>query len=415
MTTCVAVGWTEPDGGNGLIEVSTDGGAQWSSETVSPLLDSVSCSNVEKCIASGDGEVFLTDDGGSTWSSVSPPTSGAVSCSADNDCFMVGGGSSQEILQTTDGGTTWSTESWSAPAQIGGLFGGPYTLSGANLTSIACPSTSVCVAVGQATYYWNPPPETTLPEEEEYPGIVVTTGDGGQTWSAQIGPMSAPFAPAGLNAVSCTSTEQCLAVGSIGSYALTSDDEGATWSGNLAGGWPQEFTPNGLSCPDTSDCIVVGESKGGQYTSPVMSSSDGGATWTPQAVSESTATLQSVACVTDGSCWAVGGTSKGSIVLHTLTGGDAWPEVTGIDPASGSAGGGTSVTISGLQFDLGVTSVSFGTVTTTAFTVDSPTQITVTSPPMAEGSSETVDVTVNSVLGSSPPTPADQFTYQPDS
>lgn len=68
--------------------------------------------------------------------------------------------------------------------------------------------------------------------------------------------------------------------------------------------------------------------------------------------------------------------------------------------------------ITGTHFNVGVASVSFGATVTTSFTIDSPTQITVTSPPLTDGSSPTVDITVNALLGSSPLIPSDQFTYQ---
>jgi photosystem II stability/assembly factor-like uncharacterized protein len=407
---CVAVGTTEGDGGNGLIEVTTDDGAHWSSKVVSPLLEDVSCWDVDHCIASGD-QLLITDDGGASWTAPSnPPTSfGPVSCS-EGDCWT---GGPESMVESTDGGNSWgSPETWSAPASISGWGDGTYSFQAATLNSIDCPSTTVCVAVGQATYVWNPPPETTLPQEVEFPGLIVTTGDGGKTWSTQIGPDNSPFAQDGFSAVSCPSSQQCLAVGAIGSYRLTSDDGGATWTGTLLpSNWPYQFTPYGLSCPDAEHCFAVGKTPGGQYASPwpVIKSSDGGNSWTPQAISEPTAVLQSVACVTDFSCWTVGGTSSGSIALHTIDGGNAWPEVSAVSPDSGPVSGGTSVVLDGHFVD--VTSVSFGTATTTAFTVDSPTQITLTSPPEAAGSSQTVDVTVNSTLGTSPLTPADQFTY----
>jgi hypothetical protein len=61
-----------------------------------------------------------------------------------------------------------------------------------------------------------------------------------------------------------------------------------------------------------------------------------------------------------------------------------------LDPTSGSPAGGTIVTITGSGF-LGATGVTFGGLPGTAFTVDSDTQITVTSP---AGNLGTVDVVV---------------------
>ncbi|HVU26033.1 MAG TPA: choice-of-anchor tandem repeat GloVer-containing protein [Opitutus sp.] len=81
------------------------------------------------------------------------------------------------------------------------------------------------------------------------------------------------------------------------------------------------------------------------------------------------------------------------------------PAVDSISPTTGTALGGTSVVITGSGFT-GATAVKFGTVAATGFTVDSDTQITATSP----AGTGTVDVTVVR-LGTSPISPADEFTY----
>ena len=80
--------------------------------------------------------------------------------------------------------------------------------------------------------------------------------------------------------------------------------------------------------------------------------------------------------------------------------------VTGISPATGTAVGGTSVTITGSGFT-GATEVEFGSVRADV-TALSDTKITVTSPP----GSGTVDITVVTTVGTSATDPADQFSYQ---
>jgi hypothetical protein len=82
-------------------------------------------------------------------------------------------------------------------------------------------------------------------------------------------------------------------------------------------------------------------------------------------------------------------------------------QVTAISPASGSALGGDSVTITGIGFT-GATAVDFGNASAPQETVDSGTQITATTPP----GNGTVDVTVVTPIGTSSPSPADQFSYQ---
>jgi hypothetical protein len=80
--------------------------------------------------------------------------------------------------------------------------------------------------------------------------------------------------------------------------------------------------------------------------------------------------------------------------------------VTGVGPASGPSGGGTSVTITGTHLD-GATAVMFGSAEAASFTVDSPTSITANSP----AGTGTVDVRVTTPGGSSPAVAADRFTY----
>lgn len=84
------------------------------------------------------------------------------------------------------------------------------------------------------------------------------------------------------------------------------------------------------------------------------------------------------------------------------------PAVTSISPASGSSAGGTIVTITGTNL-LAATAVKFGATAATAFTVDSATQITATSP----AGTGTVDVRVTTAGGTSSVVVADQFTYIP--
>jgi hypothetical protein len=83
------------------------------------------------------------------------------------------------------------------------------------------------------------------------------------------------------------------------------------------------------------------------------------------------------------------------------------PVITGLSPARGALSGGTVVTISGSAFT-GATAVTFGGVAATAFTVDSDTQITATSPSHAAG---IVDVVVTTAGGTTSTAPAARFEY----
>jgi hypothetical protein len=82
------------------------------------------------------------------------------------------------------------------------------------------------------------------------------------------------------------------------------------------------------------------------------------------------------------------------------------PAVTAVSPPSGSAVGGTSVTVAGTNFS-GVTAVNFGLTAATNVKVMNATELTATAPV----GSNTADVTVTTLGGTSPTSSADRFTY----
>ena len=82
------------------------------------------------------------------------------------------------------------------------------------------------------------------------------------------------------------------------------------------------------------------------------------------------------------------------------------PTVTALSPTSGTAAGGTPVTISGTSFT-GATVVDFGTTAATHLDVVSDSEITADSP----AGTGAVDVTVTTPQGTSATSSADMFTY----
>jgi hypothetical protein len=113
--------------------------------------------------------------------------------------------------------------------------------------------------------------------------------------------------------------------------------------------------------------------------------------------------------------WAIGvdptgtyTTSDGQTGFPSFLVRQAFPEITSISPGSGSAAGGTAVTISGHDFSGG--SVSFGGVPAASVTANSESQITAVSPHAhAVGP---VDVSVTTTVGKTPAVAADRFTYE---
>ena len=82
------------------------------------------------------------------------------------------------------------------------------------------------------------------------------------------------------------------------------------------------------------------------------------------------------------------------------------PTITAVTPATGPAGGGTAVTITGTGF-MGAQAVDFGSVAASSFTVVSDTSITAVTPSSTKGA---VDVTVVGASGPSA-TATGAFTY----
>jgi alpha-tubulin suppressor-like RCC1 family protein len=93
---------------------------------------------------------------------------------------------------------------------------------------------------------------------------------------------------------------------------------------------------------------------------------------------------------------------------HSLSMGAPAATVTGVSPGSGPQQGGASVSITGLNLSE-ATSVHFGSIAAGAFTVNSPTSITATSP----AGTGTVDIIVTTSSGTSAASAADRFTYIP--
>jgi hypothetical protein len=131
-----------------------------------------------------------------------------------------------------------------------------------------------------------------------------------------------------------------------------------------------------------------------------------------------------VSCASATQCTATSPAGMGmvSVVVETATGtsnalpftyqtGPMAPTVTGLDPSSGPAAGGTLMTITGSGFSPtpGATTISFGGVAAADASCSSATQCTATSPPGIG----TVSVRVTVGGQQSADTPADDFTYLP--
>jgi photosystem II stability/assembly factor-like uncharacterized protein len=392
-STCFAIG--DPTGmpGATILRRTTDSGGHWTdlSSTAPSSLTSIFCVDDNHCLVAGLG-VYSTNDGGSTWNTLVTPEDSvwvqSLWCSDGMHCWATW--NTSQVTLTQDGGATWS--STSVPASVDGAVN-PV------LMSITCPTSSECIGTG-SQILWS----TGLPiPVPQYIGLLSWSNDGGATWKSATGP-GGP--------VSCLTPADCISTS--GPTRLLTTDGGATWTASAIP------VPGGLhfgqaiSCPDAEHCISVG--------SDVLATDDGGATWNVQPTRPNDVNLFSVSCPSVTTCWAAGGTTNGSaygsIVLHTITGGDAWPSISSIAPTQGPFSGGTQITILGQGF-IGSPMVTFGSgpgaVAATNVTVVSSHQLSVTVPacpcvPTQQGLPVAVTVT-EPVLGSSPANQNYLFTY----
>jgi hypothetical protein len=211
-------------------------------------LEGVSCPSSEACVAvgsyvngSGTKVTLVERREGGEWTVQSSPNPGGakaaslydVSCATASDCRAVGesedSGGSPSSLAIHGSESEWTLDSMSQPTD--------------RLTSVSCPSTSWCAAVGDGLYVetWN-----------------------GSAWSRQQAP--APGGSAALNGVSCASSTDCAAVGEYsneGTAPFAEHWDGEEWSTNsvedpLEGPSEEVGSLKGVSCAPSPRCAAVG-------------------------------------------------------------------------------------------------------------------------------------------------------------
>jgi hypothetical protein len=350
-TECVAVGETNTGSATETLVMVWDG-AVWSvvsspnvgSGTNDNALYSVSCVSVSDCVAVGNtytGSVWETLAmvwDGAVWSVVPSPSPGtsddelySVSCVSASDCVAVGytyTGFVYETLVMEWDGAVWSVVS------------SPNVGSDDNeLYSVSCVSVSDCVAVG--SWYNN---------EVDVDETLVMVWDG-NVWSV----VSSPNVGSGnnenyLNAVSCVSVSDCVAVG----YTYNDEDDVdetlvMVWDGNV---WSVVSSPDvgsvsdnelySVSCVSVSDCVAVGytyydDDEDSAWETLVMVWD--GVEWSvlssPNVGSDNDNELNSVSCVSAYFCVGAGGYYNDSVqktLVLSLTGPEPVSTTTTTEP-----------------------------------------------------------------------------------
>jgi len=242
--------------------------------------------------------------------------------------------------------------------------------------------------------------------------MVIVTGTG---FTGTTGIMFGTTAATSFTVDSATrinATSPAGAAGTVDVTVTTPDGTSATSSADqftyVPSGAPAISGISPASGPVAGGTIVIVTGTGFTGATSLMFGTTAATTFTVDSDTRINATSPaSVVGTVDVTVTTPQGTSAASTAdQFTYVPSDA-PAITAISPASGPVAGGTIVTINGTRFT-GATGIHFGTNPVTAFTVNSDSRITTTSP---AGSAGTVDVTVTTPQGTSAPSTADQFTY----
>ncbi|HEV2371235.1 MAG TPA: hypothetical protein VGS19_03620, partial [Streptosporangiaceae bacterium] len=299
-THCTAVG-TGSTGTTSVPLAETWNGATWATQTI-PVptgstfkpLNGVSCTSASACTAVGDG--YAEGWNGSTWTvekiakSVADLTS--VSCVGPNLCTAVGGYYSDGVqFMIAEGwnGTAWKVDN----TQITASYDTDV------LTDISCQNTTTCTAVG--AYHDPVDGDRALVEIMQL------------RWHPAQAAVPTGAIATGLDSVSCTALNACMAVGNYEASGSTFDSLAENWNGST---WTVLSTPNasnsnlsGVSCTSANACTAVGDVFSGGVL-VTLAEQWNGTGWTvqstPNPAGAASSFLTSVSCPSAASCTATG-------------------------------------------------------------------------------------------------------------
>jgi hypothetical protein len=228
---------------------------------------------------------LATTNNGQTWISSRFPAQDTVallSCPTASKC--VAGGihyttgldattqQTTQIFATTNSGRTWSLSSLSSDTT--------------SLDALACPSSSVCFAVGSQNVPTSPTtgrcplPSCTSPDGITTVSRVYNSADGAQTWQSDSWTSTLPDID--IDLLSCPTVSQCWVSGSDAVPYVVRGPEGGVGSSssplvlsttNGGGNWMVDPVPDAvypgnslatpgqfgsLQCPTTADCVALG-------------------------------------------------------------------------------------------------------------------------------------------------------------
>ena len=238
-------------------------------------------------IVGNNGSVFKTTDGGAHWVSVlSTQQLFSVHFTDVNTGYAVG--NSGTIIKTTNGGANWTT-------QTSNTY---FTLNG-----VGCASASVCFAVGAV--------RTSITNLSS-PTALVTTTNGGATWTVQANGLANKF----LYAVDFADANNGYAVGDSGSILKTTNS-GTSWTPQTSG---TTFKLTSVKAVNASVAYAVGYNA--TTLIPVaLKTTNGGTTWAQLTTNIPTLGLFDGVSFSDANNGYI---SSSNYVLKTTDGGSTW-------------------------------------------------------------------------------------------
>lgn len=289
---------TPGESGRAVLLSTTDAGRRWSVRRLpatTGMVPALSCPTEQRCIALAWGTkgteighlgplsgasrffttaVLTTSNGGRSWSIGRLPARPAstyyqlssLQCPSASVCYVLGerasiterdGGyveneGAYQIMSSRDGGRVWTAV---------------FERSGLQPSSLACPTSSSCVAVAQRVAPADGSPADGSP-------IVLTTTDAGRRWTSRTGRLPAALDEYGLP-LSCPTRGYCIAT--AGSTTAVSEDGGSRWSvsNGLPGpGGSYSGDLSDLSCTAAAECFgvedMVTPPTGGLFASRVL-------------------------------------------------------------------------------------------------------------------------------------------------
>ena len=296
---CWAVGSTVGGAGapNGAAVIATtDGGASWKAQVIPPVagyLSGIACTDDTHCTAVGQSSqsstglavIITTIDGGTVWAPVAVPAGvgdlTAITCRHDGRCMAVGTGAAGPVaLVSTSSGTSW--------AQAGPL---PAGLTGP--TAISCTDDQNCWVTGHSVTDLN-----------HVAGSLALSTDGGVSWAT----VAIPAGIGDLNGISCL-IGPATGSGAFPTTTTTTTTTPASSSTATPAASPPTTAPP-VGVPGIR-CTAVGTTAGTLIGSRIghgllLSTANGGATWTSASVTTSAASLADVSCPAIGTCIAAG-------------------------------------------------------------------------------------------------------------